>query len=181
MSPYRKRTGSHDRRGRIPHRVDISERPAIVDTRERAGDWEGDTIVGLGKSALVTIVDRKTGLLRMGKVARPTAELTAKVMIERLLGLKTHTLTLDNGREFCQHRQVSEVLGVEIFFAQPYHSWERGSNENVNSLVRRYFPKRTNFDEVSDEGIQAVEDSINMRPRKRLGYKCPAEFIDELI
>lgn len=86
-------------------------------------------------------------------------------MIEPLLGFKTHTLTLDNGREFCQHRQVSAVLGVEIFFAQPYHSWERGSSENVNSLVRRFFPKRTNFDEVSDEEIQVVEEQ-SMRDRE---------------
>lgn len=90
-------------------------------------------------------------------------------------------MTLDNGREFSHHEQVSATVGCRIYFACPYHSWERGANENVNGLIRQYFPKQTNFDGITDEQIQAVEQAINMRPRKRLGYKAPIELIHHLI
>lgn len=176
---YRKRFGSHDTRGCIPGRVDISERPAIVDARSRFGDWEGDTIVGSGHSAIATFVERMTGLLRMKKVSRPTAVETAQAAIERLNAFTAHTLTVDNGREFCAHQMIAKELGTQVYFARPYHSWERGTNENTNGLIRRFFPKGTNFDAISDEAIQLVEDKLNTRPRKRLGYYSPAELLDE--
>ena len=92
-----------------------------------------------------------------------------------------HGATLDNGREFGQHEQVSVALGSRIYFARLYHRWGRGTNENVNGLIRRYFPKRTDFDEVTEEQMQAIEQAINLRPRKRLGFRSPIEFIDQLI
>ena len=94
---------------------------------------------------------------------------------------KRHTVTLDNGREFSHHEQVPEALGGKMYFARPYHSWERGANENVNGLIRQYFPKRKDFDEVTAEQMQAVEQASNLRPRKRLGFRAPIEFIDQLI
>lgn len=179
---YRRRYGVQDRRGKIPNRVGIEDRPLVVDARSRFGDWEGDSIVGRGQAALVTLLERKSGLVFIRKVARSTAALTCDALKSMLSVVDCrHTVTLDNGREFSHHEQVSSSLGCAIYFARPYHSWERGANENVNGLVRQYFPKGTNFDTVGDEQIKAVEQAINSRPRKRLGYKAPIEFIDQLI
>lgn len=179
---YRRRYGVQDRRGKIPNRVGIEERPSVVDARSRFGDWEGDSIVGKGSAALVTLLERRSGYVLIRKVSRSTAALTCEAL-KRMLSVvdKRHTVTLDNGREFSHHEQVSDALGCKIYFARPYHSWERGANENVNGLIRQYFPKRTDFDDVTEEQIQAVEQAINLRPRKRLGYKAPIEFIDQLI
>jgi transposase, IS30 family len=179
---YRRRYGVQDRRGKIPNRVGIDERPAVVDERSRYGDWEGDSIVGKGSAALVTLLERKSGYVFIRKVARSTAALTCEAMVSMLsLVDRRQTVTLDNGSEFSHHEQVSAALDCQIYFARPYHSWERGANENVNGLIRQYFPKGTDFDGVADEQIQAVEQAINLRPRKRLGYKAPIEFIDQLI
>lgn len=116
------------------------------------------------------------------KVARPTAVLacdTLKLMLP-VVDCR-HTVTLDNGREFSHHGQVLPSLGCTIYFARPYHRWKRGANENVNSLIRQYFLKRTNFDDVTKEQVQTVGQAINLRPRKRLGYKVLIEFIDQLV
>lgn len=178
---YRRRYGKQDRRGRIVNRVGIENRPAIVGQRKRYGDWEGDSIVGKGRAALVTLLERKSGEVIVRKVERSTAAFTAKAIISMLNGYRCHTLTLDNGMEFAHHEKIANALGCDIYFARPYHSWERGANENVNGLIRQYFPKQTNFDDVTDEQIQAVENALNMRPRKRLSYKAPIEFIDRLL
>ena len=176
---YRKRYGSSARRGPIPERRDISERPAIVESRSRIGDWEGDSVVGSGAAALVTLVERSSGTTVIRKVERSTAELTAKAIISALgpWCRQVKTLTLDNGSEFAHHQHVSNQLGCGIYFARPYHSWERGTNENTNGLIRQYFPKGTDFSGVTDKQIQEVEDKLNLRPRKRLSYKAPIELM----
>lgn len=176
---YRKRYGSGPRHSRIPNRVGIEERPAVVDERSRLGDWEGDTVVGKGLAALVTLVERKNGIVLLRKVSRATAELTANAIVSALGPWNPLTLTLDNGTEFAQHQRVAEKLKCDIYFARPYHSWERGTNENANGLVRQYFPKGADFSEVSDAEIQAVQDKLNMRPRKRLGFQAPIELLAE--
>lgn len=176
---YRKRYGSGTRRGPIPNRRDIAERPQVVERRSRIGDWEGDSVVGPGPAALVTLVERKSGTTVIRKVERSTAELTAKAIVSALgpwLG-QVKTLTLDNGSEFAHHTVVTEQLGCKVYFARPYHSWERGTNENTNGLIRQYFPKGTDFSKISKEQIQEVEDKLNLRPRKRLSYKAPIELM----
>lgn len=177
VGKYRRRYGKQDKRGQIVGRIGIDQRPAIVEKRVRFGDWESDTIQGKGLASLVTVVERKTGLNRIRKVARATAELTANAMVEALSCFVVKTNTSDNGREFAHHHKVSEALNYKFYFAQPYHSWERGTNENTNGLIRQYFPKGTAFEKVSDEEIQRVEDKLNTRPRKRLGFKSPYEIL----
>ena len=174
---YRKRYGSQERRGRIIDRVGIEERSAVVDERSRLGDWEGDTVRGKGRSALVTLVERKSLQVVIQKVDRATAEQTAAAITKRLgaVAEQVATITFDNGKEFAYHKQIAEVLGCDVYFARPYYSWERGTNENMNGLIRQYFPKGTDFDQVTDEESAAVERKLNMRPRKQLGYRAPIE------
>lgn len=176
---YRRRYGSGKRSSRIPNRVGIEHRPAVVEKRSRTGDWEGDTVVGSGTAALVTLVERRTGFIAIRKVERATAEMTAKAIISALgpLASLTKTLTLDNGTEFTDHEKVAEELGCKIYFARPYHSWERGTNENANGLIRQYFPKGTDFSMITDEEIHHVENQLNTRPRKRLGFRAPIELL----
>jgi len=169
---------------RIPNRVGIEARPVIVEEKERIGDWEGDTIPGKGrKSCLVTLVDRVSKVTRMAKVPRKYADLVRDRIINLLGDFKdwAHTLTLDNGTEFVELAGVSEALSMEIYFALPYCSWERGLNENTNGLIRQYFSKGTDFDQVSDEEIARVEQKLNHRPRKGLSSKTPAEIFIEKV
>ena len=179
----RKRYGSKDRRGRIPQAISIDNRPIVVDSKERIGDWEGDTVVGKNHSgALVTLVDRYSCFLVMGAVERRTSELVGKAMVELLLPhkVKVHTITLDNGMEFADHQWVSMMLQADIYFAHPYSSWERGLNENTNKLVRQYLPKSRDLRGVTDEEVKVVTDALNSRPRKNLGYLTPNEvFLGE--
>ncbi len=164
--------GRHSGRGRIPGRVDISERPAAVEAKERVGDWEADTIVGKGHSgALVSLVDRASRYTLLRRVDRKTAGAVGAAMTGMLgdLPAPVHTITADNGKEFADHARVSEALGAGFFFARPYHSWERGLNEHTNGLVRGYLPKGTDFRKVTDAEVQAVQDRLNARPRKALG------------
>ena len=170
--------GKHAGRGHIPGRVDISERPEIVEAKERIGDWEADTIIGKGHSgAIVSLVDRATKYTLLGRVDRKTADAVGSVMIDLLRtgSLIAHTITSDNGKEFADHGRVTKELDADFFFAQPYHSWERGLNEHTNGLVREYLPKDTDFREVSDEEVQEIQDRLNARPRKALGYRTPTE------
>jgi len=168
--------GAHAGRGHIPGRVDISERPAAVEAKERVGDWEADTIVGKGHSgALVSLVDRASKYALLERVDRKTADAVGAAMTGMLGSLPVHTVTADNGKEFAGHARVSEALGAAFFFARPYHSWERGLNEHTNGLVRERFPKGTDFRKVSDAQVQAVQDRLNARPRKVLGYLTPSE------
>lgn len=174
--PYRKRGCLKDSRGRIPNRRDISERPEIVEKRERFGDFEIDTIIGKNhQKAIVTINDRATGLLRMGKVPLRDSESVAQKAIELLSPIKhlVHTITADNGSEFALHQTIAKRLSTDFYFAKPYRSWERGSNENLNRLVRQYIPKGTDFDTITDDDITWIEFQINSRPRKRFDYQSP--------
>lgn len=177
--PYRKRYGHYDRRGKIRNRVDIDERPAVVDSRSRIGDWEGDTIMGKGrKSALLTMVERKTLYTVIVRLTGKRADLLAESALECMKNLKSKvkTITFDNGLEFAEHEKIAKGLGADVYFAHPYASWERGTNENTNGLIRQYFPKGTDFNEVTDEQVQAVMDRINNRPRKTRGCRSPNEL-----
>lgn len=182
--PYSKRGSLKDRRGQILNRKDISERPAIVELRNRIGDLEIDTIIGKNhKKAIVTINDRKTGILRMGKVEVRNGACVAAKTIELLMPMKAllHTITSDNGPEFRDHQIIANELEIDFFFAKPYHSWERGSNENLNRLIRQYIPKGTDFDTVSNEFIKFVEDKLNNRPRKRFGFRSPNAVFNQAL
>ena len=175
----RKRYGSYEKRGQIPNRVWIEDRPQAVEDRSRLGDWEADTIIGKGmKGAIVTLVDRKSRYLRMGLVARRTKETVADKIISLLADLPVHTITCDNGKEFTDHEKFAEALGTEVYFAHPYASWERGTNENTNGLIRQYIPKRTEFNTITNEDIQFVENRLNTRPRKCLSFKSPVVILN---
>ncbi|MCA1605491.1 MAG: IS30 family transposase [Acidobacteria bacterium] len=174
----RKRYGAYDRRGQLPDRVSISQRPQIVDSKRRLGDWEADTIIGQRhQQALVSLTERKSKLTRLKKVERNTAEAVAQASLA-LLGTgtgKVHTITSDNGREFAAHKQIAARLSAKFYFAHPYASWERGLNENTNGLVRQYFPKKSDFSKTTDEEIAGVMERLNNRPRKTLGFRTPNE------
>jgi len=172
----KKRYGSHDRRGQIKNRVSIEVRPKVVEKKERLGDWEGDTIIGKQQQkAIVTLVDRASRKTRIGRVATKHAPVVAEIMINLLkpLAAITHTITLDNGKEFSHHELVAKILKVDIYFAHPYSSWERGLNENTNGLIRQYIKKGSSFEDITEERIQFIEDRLNNRPRKSLGYLTP--------
>jgi IS30 family transposase len=172
----RKRYGSYDRRGKLKNRVSIDERPPIVDTRQRLGDWEVDTIIGKGhRHAIVSLTERKSRLALLRKVERKTAQAVANAVIELLksVPVRTHTITADNGKEFADHERIARDLRADIYFAHPYTSWERATNENMNGLIRQYFPKKRNFATITEKEIEFVMERLNNRPRKCLGFKSP--------
>jgi transposase, IS30 family len=180
---YRKRGSAKDARGIIPNRTDIDQRPEVVEHKKRFGDFETDTIIGENhKKALLTINDRATGYGIIRKLESKEACLVAEKMIKALMPFSeyTHTITSDNGLEFARHEKVAEKLSLDFYFAKPYHSWERGSNENYNRLVRQYFPKGTNFNQVTIGDIRKVQNALNNRPRKRFGYLTPNEMLENL-
>lgn len=162
----------------------ITERPAEVETREIIGHWEGDTIVGSDKQHILTHVERKSGLLLADKLVRGTAELTREKTIERFKNIskkKKLSITYDNGTTFSEHELTEKKSGINIYFAWPYHSWERGTNENCNGLLRQFFPKKSAFAIVTQEEIDEACSLINNRPRKRLGYLTPNEVFSGKI
>lgn len=180
---YNKRSGGSAGRGCIYNRVDIKERPAIVENKVRLGDWELDTIVGAKhKGAIVSMVDRTAKLTKLVKVNNKTAAEVRDALIKKLRPIRkfVFTLTSDNGKEFAYHQAVSRDIKADFFFATPYHSWERGLNEHTNGLVRQYFPKSTSFGDISEEDIERVEELLNNRPRKSLGYETPIEAFRRL-
>ena len=181
---YNKRKGKTAGRGLIPNRIDISERPAIVEERSRIGDWEADTIVGAQhKGAILSLVDRKSQYTLLKKLDAATALKTSEAIIVKMCAFKQRVLTItsDNGKEFADHQRVSIELDAAFFFAQPYHSWERGLNENTNGLVRQYFPKKTDFATVTNEQVERVQVLLNTRPRKTLGFLSPLEVFSGQI
>lgn len=181
---YQKRGNLKARRGSIVDRVGIEHRPKIVDKKQRIGDIEMDLIVGQGhKGVLLTINDRVTGVLKMAKLDNKEAATITQKAIELLSDWKPfmQTITTDNGKEFANHKQVAESLNIDYFFARPYHSWERGANENLNGLVRQYFPKKYNFDLIKDEDVIEVVNKLNDRPRKRFGFKSPNQIYSKTI
>ncbi len=182
-----KKRNKHNRnssgRGMITGRVDIKERPLIVESKTRLGDWELDSIIGARHQGSITsMVERKSKLTKLVLQNGPTAKATRKSIVRRLEPIKKHVLTLtsDNGKEFAGHAKISHALGSDFYFATPYHSWERGLNEHTNGLVRQYFPKGLDFATITNIDVQRVEDLLNNRPRKRLGYRSPNEVFAQL-
>ena len=175
----RKRYGSgRSRRGQIAGRVSISQRPAIVERRERVGDWEGDTIVGKGhQQAIVSLTERLSRYTLLHKVEHATASAVGAAICEQLgpLAEWVHTFTSDNGKEFAAHQEIAAALQADYFFAHPYASWERGLNENTNGLVRQYCPKKSDFSHLDQDAMQAIAQRLNHRPRKTLDYRTPFE------
>jgi transposase, IS30 family len=181
---YRKRGASKDKRGQIVGRNGIENRPQIVEKKERIGDLEADLVIGKNhKGALLTINDRATGMLYMKKIESKEAAVVEQGMIE-LLGhfqTKIHTVTTDNGKEFANHAKIAEKLDIDYYFARPYHSWERGANENLNGLIRQYFPKGSDFEHITHEQVNHVIQKLNNRPRKRFGYLSPTVVLNQAI
>lgn len=181
---YRKRGAAKDSRGIITGRIGIEHRPTIVEEKVRFGDLEFDTVIGKNhKGALLTINDRLSRKVWIRKLSGKEAEPLTEKAIESLLPFKPllHTITADNGKEFARHATIAKSLDVSFFFARPYHSWERGANENTNGLIRQYFPKGSDFEAITEQEIQAVEDKLNARPRKILGFLSPNEKFEQLI
>jgi transposase, IS30 family len=178
---YRKRYGSPQRKGPIRNRRFIDERPAIVDEKQRIGDWEIDTIIGKGhKQAIVSIVERVSKKTILKKVNVKTAELVSQATIQGLksLSAQVFTITSDNGSEFAYHEKIAQQLTAEFYFAHPYSSWERGLNENTNGLVRQYIKKGSEFTHITDKDLAIIADKLNNRPRKTLGYQSPNEVFN---
>jgi IS30 family transposase len=174
----RKRYGAYDSRGKLAGKRPISERPASVETRRQLGHWEIDTVMGTGgRDCIVTLVERKTGLLLIGKLAdRTTNSLNRRVigLINRHEGA-FQTITSDNGTEFHNYKCIEGRTTTLFYFARPYHSWKRGSNENANGLIRQYLPKGTSMAELSQQQCNAIARKLNTRPRKRHGFRTPLE------
>ncbi len=165
-------------------RVDISLRPAVVDEKKRFGDFEIDTLIGKNrKGAIMTTNDRCTHLVLIRKLAGKEAAPLASTAIEALLPYtdKIHTITADNGKEFARHKEIAKGLDAEFYFARPYHSWERGANENTNGLIRQYIPKGTDFSKLTDKMIEEIEWKLNNKPRKSLGYLTPLEYCKKMF
>ena len=181
----RKRYGSPERRGKLPNRISIEERPPIVDQRERLGDWEIDTVIGKNQQgALVSIVERKSRYIVLRPVERRQAELVKQATISGLqpFANRVHTITSDNGKEFAGHVQIAEALQADFYFAHPYAAWERGANENANGLIRQYFPKNSDFLLLTETLSVSVSNKLNHRPRKCLDFKTPFEvFFDQSV
>lgn len=160
---------------RIPNRVSIHQRPAVVSYHVQFGHWEGDSVIYPNKKAVNTLNELKTGYLKFTLLERKTAELTTGSMINAFSMHISKTVTVDNGSEFTQHEKVTEATGVKVYFADPYSSYQRGSNENSNGLLRRYLPKRKNIDKLTQEELDDIAQDLNDRPRKRLGFMTPTE------
>ena len=179
----RKRYASRENRGRIVDRVGIEQRPAEVDARTRLGDWESDTIAGSSSPAcLASHVERLSKYTVLAKLPdAKAASLNAGTAraFERHANLPRHTTTADNGKEFAAHAALSDKLGWSVYFAHPYHAWERGLNENTNGLVRQFFPKGLDLACVRAQDVRRVEELLNHRPRKSLNYRTPAEVMSQ--
>lgn len=178
----RKRYGSYERRGQLPNRLSIDDRPVIVDERQRIGDWEVDTIIGKRhQQAIVTLTERKTRFALLRKVDHRAAEQVAEAMIDLLQPFsdRVHTITSDNGKEFAEHKKVAKLLQTDFYFAHPFSAWERGTNENMNGLVRQYVPKSQDLNLLSNSDLQLVMDRLNYRPRKCLEFLSPYEVFLE--
>ncbi len=175
---YHKRGNEYNTRGLLKNRISISQRPKIVEKKSRVGDWEIDTMIGANhQGALVTIVDRCSKFALIKHVPSKHAHIVTQAIIEMMLPIQkvTHTITSDNGKEFAYHEQIAKELQTQFYFANAYHSWERGLNEHTNGLIRQYLPKQTDFTNLKKEQIQFIQDRLNQRPRKSLAYKTPAE------
>lgn len=179
---YDKRRNGKSTRGQIKNRVSIDDRPKVVEDKSRIGDWEIDTVIGKGHSgALVTIVERVTKLTVSSRVNSKSAADVTRATIALLKPYEdvVHTITADNGKEFAYHEEISKALSVDVYFAHPYSSWERGLNENTNGLLRQYFPKNTDFKKVEQIEVRRAVRRLNSRPRKDLDFKTPAQLMED--
>lgn len=170
-----------EKRGKLTDCVRIDGRPDVINRRRRYGDWEGDTMVGKGRrSALLTLVERKSGYARIGRVDSMKSDMTMCMANRRMKDLPPclrRSMTFDNGKEFAEHQKLTRGLGLEVYFADPYASWQRGTNENTNGRLRQFFPKGTDFTQISHRQVACVEQLLNERPRRRLDYRTPAELL----
>ena len=174
----RKRYGRYDSRGRLAGKRPISERPPGAHNRTRVGHFEGDTVLGTDPHCLLTLVDRKTGFTIIGKLEARTVDATNRSAIEliRRATRRVRSVTVDNGTEFHGYKAIEAATGADFFFATPHHSWERGTNENTNGLIRQYAPKRTSLAHLTQADCDAIADKLNNRPRRRLGFRTPNEW-----
>jgi len=173
----RKRYGRYDSRGRLAGKKPISDRPPGAQNRSRVGHLEGDTVLGTDKNCLLTLVDRKTGFTIIGKLEARTVEATNRCAIEliRRTERRIRSVTVDNGTEFHGYKAIETATGADFFFATPHHSWERGTNENTNGLIRQYAPKKTSLAHLTQDDCDRIANKLNNRPRKRLGFRTPAD------
>lgn len=179
------RPSEYRKRSLIPNRIGIEQRPLYINQRKSLGHWEGDSIVS--RKSLVclnTLVERKSRLVKITKLPNTKAVETRMAVVQRLYNLPARlrqTLTLDNGHENIEHHEITKQIGLRCYFANPYHSWERGTNENTNGLIRWYLPKGTDFAKVTKERIRAIEATLNTRPRKCLNYQTPLEVFIKVL
>jgi IS30 family transposase len=182
---YKSRKGIYEYRGKIPKAKSIHLRSQAVETKERIGDFEADTIIGKNhKEAIVTLVDRHSKFTLMQKVNSKEAFDVSRAILQLLQPLKNivKTITSDNGKEFAYHQEIERKLGVDFYFAEPYKSWQRGLNEHTNGLIREYIPKKSKFIDYSHKQITSIQEILNHRPRKVLGYKTPYEvFFGKIV
>jgi IS30 family transposase len=180
---YRKRyAGGAERRGHLAGKRHISERPAAVDRREEIGHWEMDTVVGNdGRHCVVSLVERVSGCVLIGKLRSRTVAATNRRVVQ-LIRSHRHlfkTITVDNGTEFHGYRDIERATGATFYFATPYHSWERGTNENTNGLIRQYLPKNTSMRSLTQASCDQIAEALNTRPRKRHAYRTPEDILFE--
>ena len=179
----RKRYGSHDSRGRLAGKRCITDRPACIESRSTLGHWEVDTVLGSGdKHCIFTMVERKSGYVAIGKLKNRTKEELGRRATSLIHAQPRPVLSMtsDNGTEFHGYRKIEASTGVVFYFAKPYHSWERGTNENTNGLIRQYLPKRTSMARLTQTMCNMIADKLNDRPRKRLGFRTPRECYEKL-
>ena len=177
---YRRRS-TIGRGEKIPNRVDVGERPAVVSSRKRYGDWEADLIQGgAGSGFLLSVYERKSRIGKLHLLPDKSSSETLKGIVTVLYGLKVSSITYDNGLEFARHELVNKLLECESYFCKPYRSWEKGGVENYNGLVRQYFPKGHDFATITPERLLEVEEEINRRPRNILAYQSPNDLLDRL-
>jgi IS30 family transposase len=176
-----KHQGRSAQRSKIPNRVSIHDRPEVVAEKVRVGDWEGDSVVYTHKHAINTVNERVSSLVAFTKLTRKTALQTAEAVIAKLSRYVTLTITFDNGSEFTAHELMTEALGIDVYFADPYSSWQRGANENINRQLRAYLPKRSDIRDLTQKELDNIAWELNNKPRRRLNWHTPQEVYDWLV
>ncbi|MEI2637490.1 MAG: IS30 family transposase [Microthrixaceae bacterium] len=176
-----KHKGRSGHKSKIPNRVSIHDRPQIVAEKSRLGDWEGDSVLYTHKHAINTVNERVSSLVAFTKLTRKTAPETAEAVITKLSQYVAHTITFDNGSEFTQHGKITDTLGIPVYFADPYSSWQRGANENINRQLRAYLPKRSDIRDLTQEELDNIAWELNNKPRRRLQWHTPQEVYDFFV
>jgi IS30 family transposase len=176
-----KHKGRSAQSSKIPNRVSIHDRPQVVAERSRVGDWEGDSVIYTHKHAINTVNERLSGLVAFTKLTQKTAEQTATAVISKLRCYIALTITFDNGSEFTAHGLITEALGIAVYFADPYSSWQRGANENSNRQLRAYLPKRSDIRDLTQKELDNIAWELNNKPRRRLQWHTPQEVYDWLV